>query len=182
MSRIGQSKITIPDGVTVSERNGQVMVKGPKGEMKAVIPARLAVQIQEAQCTVTRSSDENTTRALHGTFRKHIHNMVQGVHTGFQKVLELNGIGYRVQKQGKSLNFTLGYSHPIKFMLVDAVDATVEKQTVVTVKGIDRALVGQVAANIRSLRPPERYKGKGIKYADEIIKKKEGKSGKASAG
>jgi len=181
MSRIGKNKIAIPSGVDIKVESRLVRVKGPKGQLELEIPSQLTVRIQEGYLFVERNVEENFVRALHGTVRNQIQNMVRGVTQGYTKVLEISGVGYRAQLQGRTLAFTLGYSHPVNFELPQGVDATVEKQTLVTLKGIDRYLVGQAAANIRGLRSPEPYKGKGIKYADEHIRRKEGKAGKAKA-
>lgn len=178
MSRVGEKKIKIPDGVTVKVDAGIVHVKGPKGEIRKAIRPESKVVIEEGCVVVSRCSDEQRHKALHGLARSEINNMVQGVANGFEKVLEIKGVGYRVAVEGKVLNFNLGYSHPIHFDLPKGIDAAVEKQTTLTIKGIDKHLVGQVAANIRDLRKPEPYKGKGIKYCDERILRKEGKTGK----
>ena len=181
MSRIGKNKINIPAGVEVKIEPGRVRVKGPKGVLEQEIPPRVTVRIQDGYIFVDRSLDDHFVRALHGTIRNQIQNMVRGVTQGYHKVLEISGVGYRAQLQGRTLSFTLGFSHPVSYELPEGIDATVEKQTIVTVNGINRYLVGQVAANIRGLRPPEPYKAKGIKYADERIRRKEGKAGKAKA-
>jgi large subunit ribosomal protein L6 len=181
MSRIGKNRIDIPSGVDVKVEQNLVRVKGPKGQLELKIPLQLTVRVQEGHLFVERNSEDHSVRALHGTIRNQIQNMVKGVVQGYTKVLEISGVGYRAQLQGKTLAFTLGFSHPVNFELPAGVEATVEKQTLVTLKGIDRYLVGQVAANIRGLRLPEPYKGKGIKYSDEQIHRKEGKAGKAKA-
>jgi large subunit ribosomal protein L6 len=181
MSRIGKNKIDIPSGVDIKVEPGLVRVKGSKGQLELKIPSQLTVRVQDGHLFVERNTEDNFVRALHGTIRNQIQNMVRGVTQGYTKVLEISGVGYRAQVQGRTLAFTLGFSHPVNFELPQGVDATVEKQTLVTLKGIDRYLVGQVAANIRGLRLPEPYKGKGIKYADEHIRRKEGKAGKAKA-
>ncbi|MGH7272839.1 MAG: 50S ribosomal protein L6 [Nitrospiria bacterium] len=179
MSRIGKNKINIPAGVEVKIEPGRVRVKGPKGILEQGTPPQITVRVQDGHIFVERSLDDHFVRALHGTIRNQIQNMVQGVTQGYHKVLEISGVGYRAQLQGRTLTFTLGFSHPLNFELPEGIDATVEKQTIVTLKGINRYLVGQVAANIRNLRPPEPYKAKGVKYADERIRRKEGKAGKA---
>lgn len=158
---------------------GVVRVKGPKGELSCRLPEQLAVQVESAQVSVLRKREDRESRSLHGTMRNQIQNMLEGVSAGYAKVLELNGVGYRVQLQGRALVFSLGFSHPVRFELPKGIDASVDKQTVITLKGSDRVLLGQVAANIRGLRPPEPYKGKGIKYGEEVIRRKEGKAGKA---
>lgn len=181
MSRIGKNKIDIPQGVDIKIDSGFVRVKGPKGQLELKLPSPLTVRMQDGHLLVERTSEDNAVRALHGTIRNQIQNMVRGVTQGYTKVLEISGVGYRAQVQGRTLAFTLGFSHPVNFELPSGIEANVEKQTIVTLKGIDRYLIGQVAANIRNLRPPEPYKGKGIKYADEHIRRKEGKAGKAKA-
>jgi large subunit ribosomal protein L6 len=181
MSRIGKNKINIPSGVEVKIDPVLVRVKGPKGQLELKLPGQIAVRMQDGHLFVDRHSEDNFTRALHGTIRNRIQNMVRGVTEGYTKVLEINGVGYRAQVQGRTLAFTLGFSHPINFELPQGVDVAIDKQTILTLKGVDRYLIGQVAANIRGLRLPEPYKGKGIKYATEVIQRKEGKAGKAKA-
>lgn len=178
MSRVGEKKIVIPDGVTVRVDADIVHAKGPKGEAQTTIRPDSKVAIEDGCVLVSRSSDTPRHKALHGLSRSEINNMVQGVATGFEKVLEIKGVGYRVALQGKVLNFSLGFSHPVLFDLPKGIDAVVEKQTTLTIKGISKYLVGQVAANIRDLRKPEPYKGKGIRYRGEKILRKEGKTGK----
>jgi large subunit ribosomal protein L6 len=178
MSRVGLKKITIPNGVNVKVNPDTVHVKGPKGENQKPLRPEVKVAVQGSEIVVSRSSDDRFVRSLHGLTRNEIQNMILGVTQGFEKVLEINGVGFRAAVQGRMLVLNLGYSHPINFELPKGIDATVEKQTTVTIKGIDRYLVGQVAANIRALREPEPYKGKGIKYRDERIIRKEGKTGK----
>ncbi len=181
MSRIGKNKIDLPQGVDVKVDQVLVRVKGPKGQLELKVPPQLTVRLQDGHLFVDRKAEDNFIRALHGTIRNLIQNMVRGVTQGYTKVLEINGVGYRAQLQGRTLAFTLGFSHPVNFELPAGIEASVEKQTIVTLKGIDRYLVGQVASNIRRLRDPEPYKGKGIKYANEVIRRKEGKAGKAKA-
>lgn len=178
MSRVGLKKITIPNGVHVKVNPDNVHVKGPKGENQKALRPEIKVDVQGTEIAVSRASDDRFVRSLHGLTRNEIQNMIVGVTQGFEKVLEINGVGFRAAVQGRVLVLNLGYSHPINFELPKGIDATVEKQTTVTIKGIDRYLVGQVAANIRALREPEPYKGKGIKYKDERIIRKEGKTGK----
>ncbi len=178
MSRVGEKKIQIPSGVTVKVDADIVHVKGPKGESQKAIRPESKVAIEDGYVVVSRCSDERRHKAIHGLARSEINNMVQGVSVGFEKVLEIKGVGYRVALKGKVLDFSLGYSHPVLFDLPKGIDAVVEKQTTLTIKGIDKYMVGQVAANIRALRKPEPYKGKGIKYRDERILRKEGKTGK----
>jgi large subunit ribosomal protein L6 len=181
MSRIGKNKIDIPQGVDVKIDPALLRIKGSKGQIDLKLPPQLTIRLQEGYLFVDRKAEDNFSRALHGTIRNQIQNMVRGVTQGYTKVLEINGVGYRAQLQGRTLAFMLGYSHPVNFELPAGIEASVEKQTIVTLKGIDRYLIGQVAANIRRLRDPEPYKGKGIKYATEVIRRKEGKAGKAKA-
>jgi large subunit ribosomal protein L6 len=178
MSRVGRKPISIPKGVEVKITDHSVVVKGPKGELEQAVHPDLKVENNGNELIVKRPSDETRVRALHGTFRNEIMNMVAGVTRGYERVLEISGVGFRAAVQGRSLVLNLGFSHPVNFELPKGVDAQVEKQTIITVRGIDRYLVGQVASNIRRLRPPEPYKGKGIKYKEEKIRRKEGKTGK----
>lgn len=178
MSRIGLKPISLPTGVDVKVSDRLVTVKGPKGELQERIDSQIEVALSGKNLIVKRSSDEKRVCALHGTVRSKIMNMVTGVTQGFERVLEITGVGYRAALQGKSLSLSLGFSHPIVFDLPKGVEAQVEKQTVIILRGIDRYLVGQAAANLRRLRPPEPYKGKGVKYKDEQIRRKEGKTGK----
>ncbi len=179
MSRVGKNPVPLPDGVDVKTGDNSITVKGPKGQLQWDIPRGIEVSLQDRTIVVRRSSDTKAMKALHGTTRKIIANMVKGVSEGYQKVLEIVGIGYRAQVQGQKITFTLGYSKPVEFMLPDGITAEVDKkQTQLTLRGIDKQLLGQVAADIRSLRPPDPYKGKGIRYADEVIRLKPGKAGK----
>lgn len=179
MSRIGKNPIQVPNGVDVKIQNNLITVKGPKGELKWNFPGQMKVALEDKQIVVTRPSEEKQDIALHGTTRSIIANMVTGTSDGFKRDLLISGVGYRAQLQGNKISFTLGYSHPVEFELPAGVTAEVDKkQTQITLQCIDKQLIGQVAANIRALRPPNVYKGKGIKYADEMIKMKVGKSGK----
>jgi large subunit ribosomal protein L6 len=178
MSRIGKMPIAIPSGVKVSLDGATVKVQGPKGTLSQDLPQRIPVAIEAEQVVVARPSDEKDDRALHGLVRSLINNMVVGVTQGFTKGLEINGVGYRAEVSGKTLTMALGYSHPVVYELPEGIEVEVEKQTRLTVKGIDKQLVGSAAAKIRSFRKPEPYKGKGIKYADEKIVRKAGKTGK----
>ena len=179
MSRVGKNPITIPDGVDVKIQGNMVTVKGPKGEMKWNYHADMKVSLKDKDIIVERPSDSKLFRSLHGTTRSIIANMVTGISAGYRRVLEINGVGYRAQVQGQKITFTLGYSHPIDFNLPEGITAQIDKkQTVLTLEGIDKHLIGQVAANIRSLRAPNVYKGKGIKYAEEVLRLKVGKAGK----
>lgn len=178
MSRIGRKELAVPKGVDVKVAGGLVRVKGPKGELSKTIHPRVSVQVENGQIRVGRSTDEKTDRSLHGTIRNEIKNMVEGVTQGYERVLEISGVGYRAQLQGKKLLLSLGYTHQIEFPLPAGIDAAVDKQTTVTLKGIDKYVLGQTAAKIRAMRKPEPYKGKGVKYAGEHIIRKEGKTGK----
>lgn len=179
MSRVGKNPIQLPDGVDVKIQKELIVVKGPKGELKWNFPADMKVSLKDKSLVVERPSDVKQIRSLHGTTRSIIANMVTGISRGYEKILEISGVGYRAQVQGNRIVFTLCYSHPVEFNLPEGITAEVDKkQTQLTLRGIDKQLIGQVAANIRSLRPPNVYKGKGIKYADERIKHKVGKAGK----
>ena len=179
MSRVGKVPVDIPDGVDVKIQKSLVTVKGPKGELKWNYPAGIKVSVQDKTVIVERPAETKQLRSLHGTTRSLIANMVTGTTTGYKREMSIIGVGYRAQVQGQKITFTLGYSHPIVFNLPEGVTAQVDKkQTQLVLEGIDKYLVGQVAANIRSLRPPNIYKGKGVRYADEVIKLKVGKAGK----
>ena len=179
MSRIGRSPIAVPAGVTVTIADGNVVtVKGPLGELKQTFNANLTIAMEGDNLVVTRPNDEKENRALHGLTRTLLNNMVVGVTAGFQKKLEIVGVGYRVEKQGTKLNLGLGYSHPVIFEEQGGVKFEVPDNTTIIVKGIDKQAVGQMAAVIRSKRPPEPYLGKGIKYSGERIRRKAGKTGK----
>lgn len=179
MSRIGKNPIAIPAGVEVKvDETNFITVKGPKGTLERKLVDDMNIAIEGGEITVTRPSDLKRHKSLHGLTRTLIYNMVVGVTEGYSKKLEINGVGYRVQKQGDTLNLTLGYSHPVTMKDPEGLTSTVEGQNVIIVSGIDKEKVGQFAAEIRSKRPPEPYKGKGIKYADERIRRKVGKTGK----
>lgn len=179
MSRIGRMPIAIPAGVTVEiAENNKVTVKGPKGTLERVLPAEMSIKEEDGQIIVTRPSDLKKMKSLHGLTRTLINNMIVGVTAGYEKKLEINGVGYRAQKQGKKLVLSLGYSHPVEMEDPEGLESTMEGQNVIIVKGIDKEKVGQYAAEIRDKRRPEPYKGKGIKYADEVIRRKVGKTGK----
>ena len=178
MSRIGRMPVAIPAGVTVDiQENNHVVVKGPKGTLERTLPAEMSIKVEDGHVVVTRPSDLKKMKALHGLTRTLIHNMVVGVSEGYEKVLEVNGVGYKCAKQGKKLVLNLGYSHPVEMQDPEGLEAKVEGNTI-TVEGIDKEKVGQYAAEIRDKRRPEPYKGKGIKYADEVIRRKVGKTGK----
>ena len=179
MSRIGRLPIAIPAGVTVEiAENNKVTVKGPKGTLERVLPAEMSISKDGETIVVTRPNDLKRMKSLHGLTRTLINNMVVGVSAGYEKVLEVNGVGYKAQKQGKTLVLSLGYSHPVEMTDPEGVDSAVEGQNKIIITGIDKEKVGQYAAEIRSNRGPEPYKGKGIKYADEVIRRKVGKTGK----
>ena len=179
MSRIGRMPIAIPAGITVEvAENNKVTVKGPKGTLERVLPSEMSIKVEGAEVVVSRPNDLKKMKSLHGLTRTLINNMVIGVANGYEKVLEVNGVGYRAQKQGKTLVLSLGYSHPVEMVDPEGIEAVVEGQNKIIVKGIDQEKVGQYAAEIRSKRGPEPYKGKGIKYADETIRRKVGKAGK----
>jgi large subunit ribosomal protein L6 len=178
MSRIGKKPIALPDGVTVEVKDGLVSVRGQKGALQRPLLEGIEVDITDSVITLRRTSEDKRSRSYHGLMRTLVANMVEGVSIGFMKKLEIVGIGYRSELKGDSLAFYLGYSHPIDFPLPQGISAEIEKQTSVTIKGIDKELVGQIAAKIRDLRKPDPYKGKGVKYAGEVLKKKAGKTGK----
>ncbi|MCB6610065.1 MULTISPECIES: 50S ribosomal protein L6 [Clostridia] len=179
MSRIGRMPIAIPAGVTVTiAENNLVTVKGPKGTLERELPVEMTIKEEDGQIIVTRPSDLKKMKSLHGLTRTLISNMVHGVTEGYEKVLEVNGVGYRAAKQGKKLVLSLGYSHPVEMEDPDGIETILEGQNKITVKGISKEKVGQYAAEIRDKRRPEPYKGKGIKYADEVIRRKVGKTGK----
>ena len=179
MSRIGRMPIAVPAGVTVEiAENNKVTVKGPKGTLERVLPAEMDIKMEGSEIVVSRPNDLKKMKSLHGLTRTLIHNMIIGVTDGYEKKLEINGVGYRAAKSGKTLTLTLGYSHPVIMEDPEGIETILEGQNKITVKGIDKEKVGQFAAEIRTKRPPEPYKGKGIKYADEHIRRKVGKTGK----
>ncbi|GLZ04122.1 50S ribosomal protein L6 [Actinomadura sp. NBRC 104412] len=178
MSRIGRLPITVPSGVDVRIEGRQVSVKGPKGELSHTVAEPISVELVDGKVTVSRPDDVNVNRALHGLTRSLINNMVVGVTEGFRKTLEIHGVGYRVAAKGKNLEFSLGYSHPIVVEPPEGISFTVERPTQLVVEGIDKQKVGEVAANIRKLRKPDPYKGKGVRYQGEQIRRKVGKAGK----
>ena len=179
MSRIGKMPIAIPAGVTVDvAENNKVTVKGPKGTQESVMAGDMEIKVEDGQVTVGRPNDLKRSKSLHGLTRTLLNNMVTGVTEGYEKKLEVNGVGYRAAKQGKKLVLNLGYSHPVEMEDPEGVETVVEGQNVIFVRGIDKEKIGQYAAEIRDKRRPEPYKGKGIKYADEHIRRKVGKTGK----
>jgi large subunit ribosomal protein L6 len=178
MSRIGKAPIAVPNGVTVTLKEGNtITVKGPRGELTRTVPAAMTVAQENGQVTVTRPSDEDAHKALHGLTRTLIANMVEGVTKGFSKNLELVGVGYKAEVRPYGLQLALGYSHPIEYRAPQGIKLTAPAPTQIVVEGANKEVVGQVAAEIRSLRPPEPYKGKGVKYAGEQIRRKAGKAG-----
>ncbi|GFO85750.1 50S ribosomal protein L6 [Anaerostipes butyraticus] len=178
MSRIGRLPIDIPAGVEVKiEEGNKVTVKGPKGTLEKCLPVEMTIKVEDNQVVVTRPNDLKKMKSLHGLTRSLIANMITGVSEGYEKKLEINGVGYRAQKKGKEITFNLGFSHPVVMTDPEGIETVMEGQNVIIVKGIDKEKVGQYAAEIRELRKPEPYKGKGIKYADEVIRRKVGKTG-----
>lgn len=172
--------MTIPQGVTVTIGQGDIHVKGPKGELHRMVPAHVTVAVDGSTVSVDiANKEEKSHRALWGTYAAHVQNMIDGVTTGFKKQLEVNGVGYRVAMQGRDLKLEVGFSHPVVFALPTTVSASVEKN-VITLESLDKELLGQTAAELRSIRKPEPYKGKGIKYIDEVIRRKAGKAAKAA--
>ena len=179
MSRIGRLPVTVPAGVTVEiAENNKVTVKGPKGTLVKELPVEMEIKLEDGKVVVTRPNDLKKMKSLHGLTRTLINNMVVGTSTGYEKVLEVNGVGNRAAKSGNKLTLSLGYSHPVEMIDPEGVETVLEGQNKITVKGIDKEKVGQYAAEIRDKRRPEPYKGKGIKYADEVIRRKVGKTGK----
>lgn len=178
MSRIGKKPVVIPAGVTVTVENNTVTVKGPKGELSCEFSPAMAINVEGNELTVTRPNDEKASRTIHGTTRALIANMVEGVSNGFAKTLDIQGVGYRAQKQGNKIVLNLGYSHPIEYTPEQGIEVEVPTNTQLIVRGISKERVGHVAALIRSYRQPEPYKGKGIRYSDEVVRRKEGKTGK----
>ncbi len=176
MSRIGKLPVTIPSGVKIALEANTVKFEGPKGKLQAPIAPGVQVKLEGNLLHVERDSEERKVRALHGLTRKLIANMAIGVSQGFSRVLDINGVGYRAEVKGQEIHMTLGYSHPVVFPLPQGVSASVERQIIITLNGADRQLLGEMAAKIRSLRPPEPYKGKGIKYREEFINRKAGKA------
>ena len=179
MSRIGKLPVALPGGVNVNVADGEVAVKGPKGELRQRILPFVDVKVEDGRVLVERKGEDKTHRAAHGLTRTLVNNMVEGVSKGFRKSLEIQGVGYRAAKSGNNLNLTLGYSHPVSYAPPEGIAISVEGTNKIHIEGIDKQQVGQVAAEIRKLRAPEPYKGKGVRYEGEIIRKKLGKAGKA---
>jgi len=180
MARIGKIPVTLPKGVTVTINNNEVTVKGPKGQLSETFSPDISIVLEDNQVKVSRPSDQRHHRAMHGLVRALINNMVVGVSTGFSKNLEIEGVGYRAQMEGSNAVLNVGYSHPVVFEAIEGLSFNVEKGgRKLSVNGIDKAVVGEYAARIRRTRPPEPYKGKGIRYAGEVVRRKAGKAGKA---
>ena len=177
MSRIGKKPVTVPKGVTITQNGSSITVKGPKGELSRTLPAEMKVSVNGSEILVERPSDEQGHRSLHGLTRSLVANMVEGVTTGFKKQLEIVGVGYKAETRPYGLQMALGFSHPVEVRAPKGVKLTATSPTAVTIEGADKEVVGQGAAEIRKLRPPEPYKGKGIKYAGEQIRRKAGKAG-----
>ncbi len=178
MSRIGKKPIVLPTGVDVKVAGNQVTVKGPLGALNWSLTPGLSVAVQDGRVHVKRENDERRLRAMHGLTRAELSNMVVGVTKGYERALEITGVGYKAQLQGKALSFNVGYINAVEYKLPQGVEAKVDKQTFLGLKGIDKRLVGQVAANLRAIKPPDVYKQKGVRYAGEVLRKKEGKTGK----
>jgi large subunit ribosomal protein L6 len=181
MSRIGRKPVPLVKGVKVERKDGHLKVTGPKGELSAQMPSSIGLEVKGTEVLISRSSDEKKQKALHGTWRAHVSNMIKGVSDGFQRKLEIVGVGYKAEMKGKKIQLSLGYSHSILFAPPDGIKVEVPAPTNILVSGIDKQLVGQVAAKLRSFRPPEPYKGKGVKYVGEYIRRKAGKAA-ATAG
>jgi large subunit ribosomal protein L6 len=180
MSRIGRKPIPIPQGVKVQVAEGRVSAEGPKGKLTQPVPGGISATLENNQIVLSRTGEDRRVRALHGLARALVANMVSGVKDGFERKLEIVGIGYRAQLQGRAIQLALGYSHPVVFPLPEGVTAEIDKQTAITLRGADKAVLGETAARLRRLRKPDPYKGKGVKYAGEVIRRKVGK--KAGAG
>jgi large subunit ribosomal protein L6 len=178
MSRVGRKPITVPKGVNVNIGKDGVVIKGPKGELKRALPTGVSVKLNGQEVVIERADDSRPNRAKHGMVRALLANMVKGVSDGFERKLEINGVGYRAEVAGQKLNMALGFSHPVSFELPKGISAKVDKNIVI-LSGIDKEMLGETASKIREIRPPEPYKGKGIKYVEEVIKRKVGKTGAA---
>ena len=176
MSRVGKLPVIVPASVKIALENQEIRVEGPKGKMASRVPERVLIEVEDGKLQVRRRDDSATARALHGLTRKLVANMVEGVSEGFRRVLEINGVGYRAELKGEELHLSLGFSHPVVYALPQGVAASVERQTVITLESHDKQLLGQTAAVIRDFRPPEPYKGKGIRYQGETVKRKAGKA------
>lgn len=178
MSRIGKKPIAIPAGVEVKVAANQVTVKGPLGQLNWTLAPGLSVAMKDGQAHVTRANDERHLRAMHGLTRAELSNMVHGVTKGYERALEINGVGYKAQLQGKKMSFNVGYINAVEYAVPAGIEAKIDKQTLISLKGTDKRLIGQVAADLRAVKPPDVYKQKGVKFAGEVLRKKEGKTGK----
>lgn len=178
MSRIGKKPIVVPSGVEIKVAGSTVSVKGPLGKLDWSLAQGVSVAVDQGQIIVSRSGDDRKLRALHGLVRAELNNMVHGVTKGYERSLEITGVGYKTQIQGRTMNFNVGYINPVVYQVPAGIDVKVDKQTFINVKGVDKRLVGQVAANLRAIKPPDVYKQKGVRYAGEKLRKKEGKTGK----
>jgi large subunit ribosomal protein L6 len=178
MSRIGKKPITVPSGVDVKVSGSVVSVKGPLGKLDWTLTPGVGVSVDKGQIIVTRTSDERQIRAIHGLVRAELSNMVQGVTKGYERNLEITGVGYKAALQGRTVSFNVGYINPVSYPIPTGIDVKVDKQTLINIKGVDKRLVGQVAADLRGIKPPDVYKQKGVRYAGESLRKKEGKTGK----
>ncbi|HJT20413.1 MAG TPA: 50S ribosomal protein L6 [Nitrospira sp.] len=178
MSRIGNKPVQVPAGVDVKVAGSVVSVKGPLGKLDWTLTPDISVAVQKDQIVVTRSSDDRKVRAQHGLVRAELNNMVYGVTKGYERNLEITGVGFKAAVQGRTMSFNVGYINPVVFPIPTGIDVKVDKQTLINVKGVDKRLVGQVAANLRAIKPPDVYKQKGVRYAGEALRKKEGKTGK----
>ncbi len=178
MSRIGKKPIAVPSGVDVKIAGQTVSIKGPVGKLDWKLAPGVTVAVNDGQMVVSRKNDDRQLRALHGLVRAELSNMIQGVTKGYEKSLEITGVGYKAQMQGKTMSFNVGYINPVNYTVPAGIEVKVDKQTLISIKGADKRLVGQVAANIRGIKPPDVYKQKGIRYAGEVLRKKEGKTGK----
>jgi large subunit ribosomal protein L6 len=178
MSRIGKKPIAVPSGVDVKVSGSNVSVKGPLGKLDWSLAQGVSVAVDSGQIVVTRASEDRKLRALHGLVRAELNNMVHGVTKGYERSLEITGVGYKAQIQGRTMSFNVGYINPVVYQVPAGIDVKVDKQTLINVKGVDKRLVGQVAANLRAIKPPDVYKQKGVRYAGEQLRKKEGKTGK----
>lgn len=178
MSRIGKKPIAIPGGVEVKVAGSTVSVKGPLGKLDWSVAQGVSVAVEQGQVLVSRSSDDRRVRALHGLVRAELNNMIHGVTKGYERALEITGVGYKAAVQGRTMSFNVGYINPVNYQIPAGIDVKVDKQTLINVKGADKRMVGQVAANLRAIKPPDVYKQKGVRYAGEVLRKKEGKTGK----
>ena len=178
MSRIGKKPIAIPGGVEVKVAGSTVSIKGPLGKLDWRLVQGLGVEVANGQVVVSRASEDRKVRALHGLVRAELNNMIHGVTKGYERSLEITGVGYKAAVQGRTMSFNVGYINPVNFQIPTGIDIKVDKQTLINVKGVDKRLVGQVAANLRAIKPPDVYKQKGVRYMGEVLRKKEGKTGK----